>query len=105
MWFCRAPGGKKTEVWRLMCVSGIVECVGGDSHFLRSVDDALRETEKEEQNRKAQDDAVDGDGSWQNSSRPGAGNGNSSFSVTRRSLAFQPEHDPISAEERRIGTT
>lgn len=35
-----------SEVWRLMVVSGIVELCGGERAFLRSVDEALRETER-----------------------------------------------------------
>ena len=46
VFFCRVPG-RKSEVWRLMKVSGIVELCGGEGRFLRSVDDALRATERE----------------------------------------------------------
>ncbi|KAK5175824.1 uncharacterized protein LTR77_000964 [Saxophila tyrrhenica] len=46
VFFCRVPG-RRTEVWRLMGVSGIVECCGGEGRFLRSVDEALRATERE----------------------------------------------------------
>lgn len=46
VFFCRVPG-RKTEVWRLMKVSGIVDLCGGERSFLRSVDDALRATERE----------------------------------------------------------
>nr|POE94402.1 putative sulfate transporter [Quercus suber] len=35
-----------SEVWRLMVVSGIVELCGGERAFLRSVDEALRATER-----------------------------------------------------------
>lgn len=45
VFFCRVPG-KRTEVWRLMNVSGIVELCGGERHFLRSVDEALQATER-----------------------------------------------------------
>ena len=45
VFFCRVPG-RRTEVWRLMQVSGIVELCGGEKNFLRSVDDALRATER-----------------------------------------------------------
>lgn len=46
VFFCRVPG-RGTEVWRLMCVSGIVEVCGGEHNFLRSVDEALLATERE----------------------------------------------------------
>lgn len=46
VFFCRVPG-RKTEVWRLMNVSGIFEMCGGEGHFLGSVDAALRATERE----------------------------------------------------------
>ncbi|KXL47616.1 MAG: hypothetical protein FE78DRAFT_143675, partial [Acidomyces sp. 'richmondensis'] len=45
VFFCRIPG-RKSEVWRLLSATGIVELCGGDEHFLRSVDEALRATEK-----------------------------------------------------------
>ncbi|TKA43210.1 hypothetical protein B0A55_13347 [Friedmanniomyces simplex] len=44
VFFCRVPG-RKTEFWRLLNVTGIVELVGGESHFLRGVNEALRATE------------------------------------------------------------
>ena len=47
VFFCRVPG-RRTEVWRLMRVSGIVELCGGEGAFLRSVDEALRATERVE---------------------------------------------------------
>lgn len=55
VYFCRVPG-RGTEVWRLMEVSGIVELVGGERHFLRSVDQALRMTEREGSLRSLADD-------------------------------------------------
>ncbi|KAI7510220.1 putative cytochrome P450 [Hortaea werneckii] len=45
VFFSRVPG-KKGEVWRLLNVTGIVELCGGERHFLRSVDEALRATER-----------------------------------------------------------
>ncbi|KAK3112763.1 hypothetical protein LTR53_010623 [Teratosphaeriaceae sp. CCFEE 6253] len=45
VWFCRVPG-RRTEVWRLLNVTGIVDLVGGEAHFLRGVNEALRATEK-----------------------------------------------------------
>lgn len=47
IFFCRVPG-RKTEVWRLMCVSGIVQLCGGERHFVKSVEEALNLTELEE---------------------------------------------------------
>ncbi|EMC96512.1 hypothetical protein BAUCODRAFT_33870 [Baudoinia panamericana UAMH 10762] len=44
VYFCRVPS-RKTEVWRLLNVTGIFELCGGEVHFLRSVDEALRATE------------------------------------------------------------
>jgi MFS superfamily sulfate permease-like transporter len=46
VFFCRVPG-RRTEVWRLMKVSGIVELCGGEQNFYRSVDEALQATECE----------------------------------------------------------
>jgi MFS superfamily sulfate permease-like transporter len=45
VFFCRVPS-RRTEVWRLMCVSGIVELCGGEGSFYRSVDEALQATER-----------------------------------------------------------
>ena len=45
VFFCRVPG-RQTEVWRLMRVSRIVEICGGERQFLRSVDEALRATDR-----------------------------------------------------------
>jgi len=47
VFFCRVPG-RRSEVWRLMQVSGIVAVCGGESHFLKSVAEALELTEREE---------------------------------------------------------
>lgn len=57
VFFCRIPG-RRTEVWRLMRVSGIVDVCGGEGNFYRSVDDALQATERESTLRF---DADDGD--------------------------------------------
>ena len=46
VFFARVPS-RKTEVWRLMKVSGIVDLCGGETHFLRSVDEALSATERQ----------------------------------------------------------
>ncbi|OQN97828.1 hypothetical protein B0A48_16138 [Cryoendolithus antarcticus] len=45
VWFCRVPS-RKSEVWRLLQVSGVVEVVGGEGHFVQSVDQALRRVER-----------------------------------------------------------
>ena len=47
VFFCRTPS-RRSEVWRLMVVSGLVEVCGGESHFVRSVQQALDMTEAEE---------------------------------------------------------
>ncbi|KAK5138585.1 hypothetical protein LTR08_000173 [Meristemomyces frigidus] len=60
VYFCRVPGrrttagggggggrvAKSAEVWRLLKVTGIVALCGGERAFLRSVDEALRATER-----------------------------------------------------------
>lgn len=46
VFFSRAPG-KSSSVWKLLERSGIVELVGGETHFVRDVEDALRLTEAE----------------------------------------------------------
>jgi MFS superfamily sulfate permease-like transporter len=47
VFFCRVPG-RRTEVWRLLNVCGVVELCGGEKNFLRSVDEALQATEKKD---------------------------------------------------------
>lgn len=47
VYFSRVPS-RRTEVWRLMRVSGIVDVCGGERYFLRSVDEALKMSEREE---------------------------------------------------------
>ncbi|PGG95730.1 hypothetical protein AJ79_09903 [Helicocarpus griseus UAMH5409] len=44
VFFCRCPR-PGTEIFRMMEKSGIVEAAGGATHFVRSVDEALRLTE------------------------------------------------------------
>lgn len=57
IFFCRVPS-KKSEVWRLMVVSGIVEVCGGEGHFVRSVMEALELTEgREEEGGGFEDEA------------------------------------------------
>lgn len=46
VYFCRIPT-RRTEVWRLMQVSGIIDLCGGERKFLRSVDEALQATERD----------------------------------------------------------
>lgn len=45
VFFCRIPS-KKSRVWKLFELSGIVDLCGGEQNFLKSVDEALRATEK-----------------------------------------------------------
>lgn len=52
VFFCRVPS-RRSEVWRLMQVSGIVDGCGGEQHFVRSVGEALDMTEREERSRAA----------------------------------------------------
>jgi MFS superfamily sulfate permease-like transporter len=47
VYFSRVPS-RRSEVWRLMVVSGIVEVCGGEKFFLRSVGEALKMSEREE---------------------------------------------------------
>ncbi|PNS16876.1 hypothetical protein CAC42_4840 [Sphaceloma murrayae] len=46
VYFCRVMG-RKSEVWRLMKVSGIVDIVGGEGKFVGSVTEALEALERE----------------------------------------------------------
>lgn len=48
VYFSRVPGRGRSEVWRLMQVSGIVDVCGGERYFLRSVGEALKLSEREE---------------------------------------------------------
>ncbi|KAK4504816.1 hypothetical protein PRZ48_002778 [Zasmidium cellare] len=45
VFFCRVPS-RKSNVWTLFQRAGIVELCGGEGNFLKSVDEALRATEK-----------------------------------------------------------
>lgn len=45
VFFCRVPS-RKNRVWKLFQSSGIVELCGGEHNFFKSVDQALRATEK-----------------------------------------------------------
>ena len=86
VFFCRIPG-KKTEVWRLMRVSGIVDLCGGEKHFVRSVDEALRKSDREDSGPTWGDDSLPG-------SRDGSG---------WQSPAPQPEHDPFAVQSHNVG--
>ena len=59
IFFCRIPG-KRTQVWKLMSVSGIVELCGGEQNFYRSVDEALQATERSSTLHFDQDEAEEG---------------------------------------------
>ena len=63
VFFCRLPS-RKTEVWRLMEVTGIVDMIGGPSHFVRSVQEALDLTELEDRMEweSANGEVMGGDG-------------------------------------------
>lgn len=100
VFFCRVPGKKRTEVWRLMKVSGIVELCGGEGNFLNSVDEALKATEKEGSFWYDDGDLEEGPQTGAASeSAPTSGP-----SQDRRGLgiAAQPEHDPFTAENRTV---
>jgi len=45
IFFCRVPS-RRSEVWRLMSVSGIVDVCGGEAHFVKSVQEALDLSER-----------------------------------------------------------
>ncbi|KAH0376928.1 hypothetical protein KCU92_g9533, partial [Aureobasidium melanogenum] len=47
VFFCRVPS-RRSQVWKLMLASGIVEVCGGESHFLRGVEQALEMADHEE---------------------------------------------------------
>jgi len=49
-------------VWRLLTVTGIVDLVGGEAHFLRGVNEALRATEKASTLSIADEEALLGGG-------------------------------------------
>lgn len=62
VFFCRVPS-KRSKVWYLFEKSGIVDCVGGERHFLRSVEEALRMSELESMSEEL--GRVDEDGGTQ----------------------------------------
>lgn len=49
VFFSRGPDHRDHPVWKLMVRSGIVELIGGESHYVPDVEDALKMTEVEEQ--------------------------------------------------------
>lgn len=49
VFFSRVPGGKDSEVWKMMKRSGIVDLVGGEGHFVSDVGEALKMTEVEQE--------------------------------------------------------
>ena len=55
VFFCRVPG-QKSKVMELFLKSGIVESCGGKEHFVKSVDEALRLTEREGNEDEYRDD-------------------------------------------------
>ncbi|KAK0808661.1 hypothetical protein LTR59_002814 [Friedmanniomyces endolithicus] len=59
VFFCRVPG-RTTEVWRLLNVTGILELVGGESHFLRGVSEALGAAETSSGDEEAEVGGDDG---------------------------------------------
>ena len=89
VFFCRLPG-RRTEVWRLMEVSGIVEICGGEHNFFRSVDEALQATERESTLFHSESDVEEGTQTSENGSGAGP--------------APQVERDSMSGGERRVGT-
>ena len=92
VYFCRIPA-RRTEVWRLMQVSGIVDLCGGERNFLRSVDAALRATERDATFVGGYEDEVEG------------GVKGSGIQAQGARPAAQMEQDPITEDERRISTT
>ncbi|KAF2154258.1 hypothetical protein K461DRAFT_223409 [Myriangium duriaei CBS 260.36] len=79
LFFCRVIS-RKSEVWRLMKVSGIVETCGGESRFVDSVQEALDLSEAEANANQTFDhvaeqaeEQVDGDGDVESGVRNRAG--------------------------------
>ncbi|GAM84543.1 hypothetical protein ANO11243_025390 [Dothideomycetidae sp. 11243] len=58
IFFCRVVG-RKTEVWRLMKVTGIVDLCGGESNFVDSVQEALDRAEEETSAENVLEDAAE----------------------------------------------
>ncbi|KAK5676338.1 hypothetical protein LTS10_011150 [Elasticomyces elasticus] len=116
VWFCRVPG-RRTEVWRLLNVTGIVELVGGENHFLRGVNEALRATEKATTLELGDEEALIGGGDDGGVGDEVAGIRERMQMQQREELddedddvggedgaqderAEQPEHDPLSGSSR-----
>ena len=104
VWFCRVPS-KRTEVWRLMVVSGILELCGGEGRFLSSVDEALRATERVSTFGLLVDDGDVEEGTQTEDVGVGPFEGDGDGDGGRGGVATQPEHGILTAEgERRVGT-
>ena len=76
-----------------MCVSGIVEVCGGERHFLRSVHEALKMSER----KGTMALWAESEGASLGGSVSGSGFGSvgTSRAVSPRRRGVQPEHDPI----------
>ncbi|TIA12085.1 hypothetical protein D6C81_07695 [Aureobasidium pullulans] len=55
VFFCRVPS-RRSQVWKLMVASGIVEVCGGESHFVRGVEHALALAEAQEREDSLRED-------------------------------------------------
>ncbi|KAF2771845.1 hypothetical protein EJ03DRAFT_267909 [Teratosphaeria nubilosa] len=97
VFFCRVPG-RRSEVWRLLRVTGIVELCGGESHFKRSVDEALRATDKVGSLMSFVDEEASIGGSREATQTQAS----SVFGSGRP--AEQPEHDPLFAQTQALGS-
>lgn len=87
--FCRVPS-RKSEVWRLFNVSGLVDLCGGERHFCRSVDEALQLAERE----MSVEQPAEGSG----------GGGTNTPAPATEHDALAGSSDTSADEERRIGT-
>ncbi|KEQ97776.1 hypothetical protein AUEXF2481DRAFT_63339 [Aureobasidium subglaciale EXF-2481] len=56
VFFCRVPS-RRSQVWKLMVVSGIVEVCGGEGHFTRGVEQALELSEQQERAESLREDS------------------------------------------------
>lgn len=98
VFFCRVPS-RKSEVWRLLVVTGIVELCGGEKHFLRSVDEALRATERASTLMVDEDEeAMVGEGTQTAEDDGGTGDLVEGMRARMGRVAEQPEHDPLTAD-------
>ena len=99
VFFSRVPG-RKTEVWRLLNVTGIVELCGGERHFLKNVDEALKATERSSTLplNEDEEEAMVGEGTQTFEGNGGDGTGVRSRTGSSVTPAEQPEHDPLSGD-------